>query len=93
MKKNIAQELVILRAGKSWTQKQLAEELGTSQRTVAAWESGTSVPRKTTQVNIAKAFGLSDDFFLDVENNAFDERKELADNLSLDEPKNIYLKK
>ena len=45
MEKNIAQELVILRAGKSWTQKQLAEELGTSQRTVASWESGTSVPR------------------------------------------------
>lgn len=87
MEKNIAQELVILRAGKSWTQKQLAEELGTSQRTVAAWESGTSVPRKTTQVNIAKAFGLSEDYFFNVENNAPDERKEFSDNLSLDELK------
>lgn len=87
MEKNIAQELVILRAGKSWTQKQLAEELGTSQRTVAAWESGASIPRKTTQVNIAKAFGLSDDYFLNVENNAPGERKEFSDNLSLEELK------
>lgn len=87
MEKNIAQELVILRADKSWTQKQLAEELGTSQRTVSAWESGTSVPRKTTQVNIAKAFGLSEDYFFNAENNAPDEQKGFSDNLSLDELK------
>ena len=85
MEKNIAQELVILRAGKSWTQKQLAEELGTSQRTVAAWESGVSIPRKTTQVNIAKAFGLSEDYFFTVETNISDERKEFSDDLSVEE--------
>lgn len=87
MEKNIAQELVILRAGKSWTQKRLAEELGTSQRTVAAWETGASIPRKTTQVNIAKAFGLSEDYFLAAETNVSDERKEFSDNLSVEEHK------
>lgn len=87
MEKNIAQELVILRAGKSWTQKRLAEELGTSQRTVAAWEKGASIPRKTTQVNIAKAFGLSEDYFFAAEINVSDERKEFSDNLSVEEHK------
>lgn len=85
MKKIIAQELVILRAGKSWTQKQLAEELGTSQRTVAAWESGSSIPRKTTQVNIAKAFGLSEDYFFNADNTASNEKKEFADDISIKE--------
>lgn len=87
MGKNIAQELVILRARKSWTQKQLAEELGTSQRTVAAWESGTSIPRKTTQVNIAKAFGLSEDFFFTAKANGSNEGKDFSDDLSIEEHK------
>lgn len=55
---------MVLRARKSWIQKQLAEKIGASQRTVVAWESGASIPRKTTQVNIAKVFGLSEDYFL-----------------------------
>ena len=61
--KSIDQEIVVLRAEKGWTQQQLATELGTSQRTVAAWEAGTSVPRKTMMVKIAKAFGLAADYF------------------------------
>lgn len=81
MENNIAQELVILRAEKSWTQKQLAEKLGTTQRTVAAWESGESVPRKTTQVNISKAFGLPRDHFLTVDNH----KKEASDNRPMNE--------
>lgn len=64
----------------------MAEELGTSQRTVAAWESGASISRKTTQINIAKAFGVSEDFF-NVKNNAPDKRKEFSDNLSLEKLK------
>lgn len=75
MEKNIAQELVILRARKSWTQKQLAEALGTSQRTVAAWESGASIPRKTTQVKIAELFGLPEDYFFAAETSSSDASK------------------
>ncbi|WP_158096311.1 helix-turn-helix domain-containing protein [Anaeromassilibacillus sp. An172] len=78
---------MVLRARKSWIQKQLAEKIGASQRTVVAWESGASIPRKTTQVNIAKVFGLSEDYFFNVENNVPDERKEFSDNLSLKELK------
>lgn len=65
MKRDMAQEIIILRAKHSLTQQQFAEKLGTSQRTVAAWESGDSVPRKTMRVRIARSFDLPDQYFLD----------------------------
>lgn len=72
--KDISQELVILRARESWTQQQLADKLDTTQRTVAAWESGTSVPRKTMQVRIAKVFGLPENYFFDTKTDERNER-------------------
>ena len=61
---DIAQEIVILRGSRHWTQQQLADRIGTTQRTVAAWESGASVPRRAMRARIAIAFGLSEDYFL-----------------------------
>lgn len=46
MNQDIAQEIIILRAKHGWTQQMLAEKLGTTQRTIAAWESGVSSPRE-----------------------------------------------
>ena len=65
MNQDIAQEIIILRAKHGWTQQMLAEKLGTTQRTIAAWESGVSNPRKTMRVRIAQAFGLPDNYFLE----------------------------
>lgn len=65
MKQDIAQEIIILRAKNGWTQQMLAEKLGTTQRTIAAWESGVSSPRKTMRVRIAQAFDLPDNYFLE----------------------------
>ena len=64
---NIGQEILMLRAKKGWTQQQLAENLKTSQRTIAAWEAGDSVPRKTMKVKIAQVFGLPPNRFLNSE--------------------------
>lgn len=61
---DIAKEIIILRGKREWTQQQLADAIGTTQRTVAAWESGTSIPRKAMQARIAMAFGLPEDYFL-----------------------------
>ena len=61
----MAQEIIILRAKNGWTQQMLAEKLGTTQRTIAAWESGVSSPRKTMRVRIAQAFDLPDNYFLE----------------------------
>ena len=65
MNQDIAQEIIILRANNGWTQQMLAEKLGTTQRTIAAWESGVSSPRKTMRVRIAQAFDLPDNYFLE----------------------------
>lgn len=65
MNQDIAQEIIILRAKNGWTQQMLAEKLGTTQRTIAAWESGVSSPRKTMRVRIAQAFGLPENYFLE----------------------------
>ena len=65
MNQDIAQEIIILRAKHGWTQQMLAEKLGTTQRTIAAWESGVSNPRKTMRVRIAQAFGLPDNYLLE----------------------------
>lgn len=60
----LAQEVLILRSERGWTQQELANRIGTTQRTVAAWESGDSIPRKAMRVRIAKAFGLPENHFL-----------------------------
>ena len=65
MNQDIAQEIIILRAKNGWTQQMLAEKLGTTQRTIAAWESGVSSPRKTMRDRIAQAFDLPDNYFLE----------------------------
>lgn len=61
---NLPQEILIQRSQKGWTQQKLAEQLGTTQRTIAAWESGSSTPRRAMLVKIAKAFDLPEDYFL-----------------------------
>ena len=68
-KVDIGREIIILRAQYGLTQQQFAEKLGTTQRTVATWESGASVPRKTMRVKIATTFGLPDTRFLTDENS------------------------
>lgn len=77
---DIGQEIIILRAKHGWTQQQFAQKLNTTQRTVAAWESGESVPRKTMKVRIAQVFGLPDHHFLLEE--ADEQYKELGDDNS-----------
>lgn len=68
--KRIGSRIVVLRAEAGLTQQQLAEQLDTSQRTVAAWEAGDSIPRKTMQVKIAQLFGLPNDYFFDLNPDA-----------------------
>ena len=67
MSDSIAQEIMILRSSKGWTQQQLADHLKTTQRTVAAWEAGDSIPRNKMKVLLAKAFDLPETYFLDGE--------------------------
>lgn len=63
-KKDLAQKIIVLRGKNGWTQQELAEMCGTTQRTVAAWETERSIPRKAMLVRIARVFGLPDEYFL-----------------------------
>lgn len=72
---NIGQEIVVLRAKNGWTQQKFAEKLKTSQRTIASWEAGDSVPRKTMKVKIAQLFGLPPNYFLDSEGDGTIDKK------------------
>lgn len=82
MNKDMSQELVILRARESWTQQQLADKLDTTQRTVAAWESGASIPRKTMQVRIARVFGLPENYFFDTNKDEKNQWEFLSEGLA-----------
>ena len=44
------------------TQQQLADAIGTSQRTIASYEAGVSMPRATTLFKLAEALGVSTDY-------------------------------
>lgn len=52
------------RGEKGLTQKQVADLLNVSDRSVKMWESGSSVPRKGIRIRLAQEFGLPPDYFL-----------------------------
>lgn len=52
------------RSEKGLTQKQVADLLNVSDRSVKMWESGASVPRKGIRIRLAHEFGLPPDYFL-----------------------------
>ena len=48
-----------LRREKDWTQADLAELAGISQRNISRYESGNIEPRKSTVLKLANVFGVS----------------------------------
>ena len=73
---DIGQKIIVMRATTGMTQQALAKALDTSQRTVASWETGDSVPRKAMRVKIAQVFQMDDLYFL----NQYDEEGKLIGN-------------
>lgn len=61
---DFAGQLILLRAAKGMTQKQLADKLHVSLRAVTMWEAGEALPRKAVRIQIAVLFGMQPDFFL-----------------------------
>ncbi|MGN0115638.1 MAG: helix-turn-helix transcriptional regulator [Acutalibacteraceae bacterium] len=55
-----------LRVRHSLSQKQLAEQLGVSQQTVAKWESGNASPKPALIKRIAEYFDVSADYLLGI---------------------------
>lgn len=65
-------KLRVLRVERNMTQKDLAKVLGTTQKSVSAWERGKMTPRPSMMQKIADYFGVDkDDIFF----SAFNYRK------------------
>jgi len=63
---NIAEQLIKLRKSSGFTQQEVAEKLGISNRTLSKWETGTSLPDAEMIVKLAKLFSVSTDCVLGI---------------------------
>ncbi len=75
IKKVIAKNLVDLRKRKKYTQQQLGEVLGYSDKAISKWEKGESLPDIEVLFEITQFYGVTLDF-LTTEGN-YDDKKEL----------------
>ena len=65
--KNYLTRLKTLRCEKQLSQKQLADELKTTDSSICDWETGRAEPNIETLINIAKLFEVSVDYLLGLE--------------------------
>lgn len=65
-----ADKIKALREAKDWTQADLARKLSITRNGVNSWEQGLSMPSPACLVDLAKAFSVSTDYLLGVENTA-----------------------
>lgn len=65
-----ADKIRALREAKGWTQADLARKLSITRNGVNSWEQGLSMPSPACLVDLAKAFSVSTDYLLGVENTA-----------------------
>ena len=56
---NIGKNIRALRLSKGWTQKELSEKLGCTQKTITAYECNTRYPTAEKLPAIARVFGVS----------------------------------
>lgn len=63
--KNIGNHIIFLRKQRRWSQKELADELGVSGKTVSKWETGGGLPDIEFLPKIAEVFEVSVDYIID----------------------------
>lgn len=63
-KKTIGQFIAVLRKANGWTQKELAEKLNVTDKTVSRWERDESLPDLTLIPVLAEIFGVTSDEIL-----------------------------
>ena len=82
MTKNIGSFLQEVRKDKGLTQKELAEQIGISDKTISKWENGNSVPDTSMLLPLCEALGITVNEFLSCE-------KILPENYSVKAEENI----
>lgn len=66
----MASLITSLRKEKNWTQKELAERLGVTDKAISKWETGKSYPDISLLPKIADIFGVSTDLLLSANTNS-----------------------
>ncbi len=66
----IADKIKSLRMANNITQSKLAKRLGITRSSVNAWEMGISIPSTMYVVELARLFGVSTDYLLEVHHEA-----------------------
>lgn len=61
---DIANKIRDLRKEKDWSQAELAERVGVSQRYVSIWERGKKIPSAETLIKLSQTFRVSIDYLL-----------------------------
>ena len=70
MEHSIGKTIAALRKQNGWTQVELAEKLGVSDKAVSKWESNGGYPEVSQFPSIAKIFGVSIDYLMTGEETA-----------------------
>ncbi len=60
-----SEKLITLRAGRSWSQERLAEELGVTRQAVGRWEKGAGLPDAMSLTRLAMVFDVAPEWLLD----------------------------
>ena len=76
LKTIIADNIIALRKAQGWTQAELAEKLGYSDKAVSKWERAESVPDVAVLKNLADLFGVTVDWLLSTDENRHQAKKE-----------------
>ena len=67
MENKLSKRIYELRKEMKLSQKELATEIGATQKAVDFWEKGINEPKATYIINLAKFFGVSSDYLLGLE--------------------------
>ena len=60
----LADKITALRKKASWSQEELAEQLGVTRQSVSKWEGAQAVPDMDKVVQMSRLFGVTTDFLL-----------------------------
>lgn len=60
----LADKIMKLRKQNSWSQEELAEQVGISRQSVSKWESGASIPDLDKIIKLSSIFNVSTDYLL-----------------------------
>ena len=60
-----SEKLITLRAGRGWSQEQLANKIGVTRLAVGRWEKGAGLPDAVSLTNLSKAFDVTPEWLID----------------------------